>query len=118
MNTKFNIGDRVSYISGVGGSTTVFQITQIRIYRDTVEYQGAADFKDYYSEDILTLYAEPKKKVTKYLWAYQFKDGTRSHNVSSVFLDDSSAKIYFSGEQYSSFKRLDFSATEFEVEND
>ena len=61
MNTKFKIGDKVSYISGVGGAETVFEITQIQINRESIFYCNV--FGVAINEDNLTLYKEPKRKV-------------------------------------------------------
>ena len=60
MNTKFKIGDKVSYISGVGGAETVFTIKHITIDENYITYSDLQK-NDVY-ESNLTLYKEPKKK--------------------------------------------------------
>lgn len=112
MNTKFNIGDKVSYISGVGNAETVFEVGQIVIGKNYVNYRDSKN--NYaYDEKYLTLYIEPKKKVIKYLWAYQYNNSQL--RVSTYFLtDEQDFKSEYSDAVF--FKRLDWSATEFEAE--
>ncbi len=113
MNTKFNIGDRVSYVSGVGGDETVFEIIEIRIKSSGIFY---TDYDSQYSESYSTLYIEPKKKVIKYLWAYQ-SIARSVHGVTcNFYADESELKKDHRTEHYAFFKRLDWSATEFEGE--
>ena len=110
VNTKFNIGDKVSYASG---DVTVFEIAKIRI-----DYQGTEYFDDTnhsYDEKYLTLYIEPKKKVIKYLWAYETIYSGRT--LLSGFLEDADDIVFetvYDKKQIKFMKRLDFSATEFE----
>lgn len=115
MKNKFKLGDKVSYISGVGGAETVFEIRQILTSKDNVEY-GHSTPEYWVDESDLTLYIEPKKKVKKYLWAYRYNHSKITHISVQFYCDDDDFKILTNHTKMDFFKRLDWSETEFDCE--
>ncbi len=121
MKNKFNIGDKVSYKTVEGGLCTYFTITNIAITPfGSIKYSDNG-VQDYIEESRLSLYIEPKPKVKKYLWAYQYVKQPHSSVRQSItynfYADEFELKKDHVG-YFAFIKRLDWSETEFEVEGE
>lgn len=110
MIPKFKVGDVVSYLSGVGRATSIFEIEEIRMSKLGVTYSARSELT-WHDEDVLTLYKGPLPKVKVYLYAFVL-NGDVAPSGRFYKNDEDFKKMY---PTVTEFQRLDWSETEIEA---
>ena len=116
MTPKFKIGDLVQYCDPGHTHTNIFRIAAICLDKDGYSYSEASNYYPWFVEDMLILCPEPKKKVTKYLWAFSTCNSSAVEISFFFYTDIDDFKKHRDLSKYAFFKRLDWSATIFEEE--
>lgn len=116
---EFQVGDKVEWCGCVG---EVLAIDDYGRYPLAVDFGVARPFftrdgrfYEWHKEPSLKLISRPKKKVTMYKWAYRVNNDAYRETVC-FHLDAKTAQEYHPEVSVTSLKRLDYTATEFEVE--